>query len=34
MEECGDITRSGENGQIVQRTGSYDFLPALEAYLR
>ena len=34
MEECGDITRSGENGQIVQRTGSYEFLPALEAYLR
>jgi glyoxylase-like metal-dependent hydrolase (beta-lactamase superfamily II) len=34
MEECGDISRSGEKGQIVQHTGSNKFISALEAYLR
>ena len=29
MEECGDIHRTGESGQIAQHTGSNEFLPAL-----
>jgi glyoxylase-like metal-dependent hydrolase (beta-lactamase superfamily II) len=33
MEECGDISRSGESGQVVQHTGSNEFIPDMESYL-
>jgi hypothetical protein len=33
LEACGDIQRAGENRDIVQRTGTSNYLKAIEVYL-
>jgi hypothetical protein len=34
MEKCGDVCWVGENGDVVQHTGSYNFLDVMKAYLQ
>jgi hypothetical protein len=34
MEKCGDVCWVGENGDILQGTGSYNFLDVFRAYLQ
>ena len=34
MEKCGDVCWVGENGDMVQRTGTYNFLDVIRAYLQ
>jgi hypothetical protein len=34
MEKCGDVRWVGQNGDMVQHTGSYNFLDFIKAYLQ
>jgi glyoxylase-like metal-dependent hydrolase (beta-lactamase superfamily II) len=34
MEKCGDVCWVGQNGDMIQRTGTYNFLDVMKAYLQ
>jgi hypothetical protein len=34
MEKCGDVRWVGQNGDMIQHTGTYNFLDVMKAYLQ